>query len=177
MTYVREKISSSYEDLKEALGITNKMEAPRLIKVVVNVGTGSIKDNRKKELVVDRLARITGQQPSIRGARKSIAGFKIREGDPVGVTVTLRGEKMYAFIDRLINIAIPRMRDFQGIKSSSIDEIGNLTFGVPEHTVFPETADEDLRDVFGLSVTAVTSAKNKQDALLFLKKIGFPLAD
>ena len=123
---------------------------------------------------MDRLAKITGQKPAKRGAKKSIASFKSREGDIVGVQVTLRGEKMWSFLDRLFNIALPRTKDFRGISESAIDEMGNYTLSIREHTVFPETADEDLKDVFGFATTIVTNIADKNKAFEFFKSLGFP---
>ena len=151
------------------------MALPRLQRVVVNAGVGSAKDRKKRELVLDRITRIAGQKATFRPARKSIASFKLRQGEPIGVAVTLRGERMRAFLDKLIHIAIPRMRDFKGINVKSIDEMGNLSIGIPEHTIFPETSDEDLKDVFGLTVTIVTSAKDRTSAEALLRHIGIPL--
>jgi large subunit ribosomal protein L5 len=174
MIPVREKIKKSQEELKKKLGVSNAMALPRLQKIVVATGVGSQKDKKKLELIADRIAKITGQKASKRGAKKSVAGFKTREGDVVGMTVTLRGERMYGFLDKLINVAIPRMRDFRGIDPKVVDEMGNMTLGIKEHTIFPETADEDLRDVFGLAVTLTTTAKDKKAALEFFKAIGIP---
>ena len=152
------------------------MAAPKLMKVIVSSGTGSAmkKDNKRNDLVADRMAKITGQKPSPRGAKQSIATFKIRQGDPVGITVTLRGPRMYAFLEKFFNIAIPRTKDFRGYNASSVDDIGNLTLGIKEHTIFPETADEDIKDVFGLAVTIVTSAKTKAEGTAFFELIGVP---
>ena len=152
------------------------MAAPRLMKVVVASGTGSAmkKDNKRNDLVSDRMAKITGQKPSPRGAKQSIATFKIRQGDPVGITVTLRGPRMYAFLEKFFNIAIPRTKDFRGYNNKSVDDIGNLTLGIKEHTIFPETADEDIKDVFGLAVTIVSSAKTKAEGTAFFELIGVP---
>jgi large subunit ribosomal protein L5 len=126
-------------------------------------------------LIQDRIARITGQKAAPRGAKKSVASFKVREGDVVGYQITLRGERMRDFLDKLIHIAFPRTRDFRGISPTSIDEIGNITIGIKEHTIFPETSDEDQRDVFGLSVTIVTTAKSRAEAEAYLRHIGLPL--
>jgi large subunit ribosomal protein L5 len=154
----------------------NKLAAPRLQKIVVSVGTGSRmkKDRETNTLVADRLARITGQKASVRSAKQSVASFKIREGDPVGVTVTLRGSRMQHFLDKLINIAIPRTKDFRGIDKKAVDNIGNMTIGIKEHTIFPETSDEDLRDVFGLAITLVSTAKNREEAVAFFEHLGIP---
>lgn len=170
----REKQEKGSAELKKELGISNIMAVPRLTKVVVSVGTGSMKDKKRGELVADRLSKITGQKASPRSARKAIAGFKSREGDVIGYTVTLRGARMFGFLDKLLNVAIPRTRDFRGLETRIIDDMGNLTMGIKENTIFPETAEEDLRDVFGLAITIGTTAKNKKDALAFFKTIGIP---
>jgi large subunit ribosomal protein L5 len=168
------KIDAADKELKAELGIKNKLALPHITKVVINVGTGKAKDKKRNEMVADRLAKITGQKPSARGAKQSIASFKVRQGDVVGYAVTLRGARMWSFLDKLLNIAMPRMRDFKGYDSKAIDSLGNLSIGIKENTIFPETADEDLRDVFGMTVTMVTTAKDKKAALAFFKAIGFP---
>src|SRR4029079_5884982 len=132
-------------------------------------------DKKQIEVIEDRLAKITGQKAAARGARMSIASFKVREGDTVGLQVTLRGARMYDFIDKLIHIALPRTRDFRGLSAKSIDDMGNLTIGIRENTIFPETSDEDLKDVFGLAITIVTTAKSKPEAEAFLRHLGLPL--
>jgi len=174
MKLMKEKVKESFKELKSKLGLKNIMQAPKIEKVVISSGVGSIKDKNKIEVVVDRLAKITGQKPIKRGAKKAIATFKSREGDVVGVQITLRGEKMWSFLDRLFNVALPRTKDFRGISPSAIDDMGNYTLSVKEHTVFPETADEDLKDVFGFSATIVTNLKNKADTSEFFKALGFP---
>lgn len=171
---MKEKVKNSYKSLKDIMHLKNIMQSPKIVKVVVNSGVGSLSDKKKIDIVTDRLAKITGQKPIKRGAKKSIATFKSREGDIVGVQITLRGEKMWSFLDRLFNIALPRTKDFRGISLSAVDEMGNYTLSIKEHTVFPETADEDLKDVFGFAVTIVTNLKNKADTLEFFKSIGFP---
>ncbi len=170
----KDKVKGALKNLREKMGYKNPMQAPRLLKAVVNVGTGSIADAKKKELIGNRLIRITGQKPASRGAKKSIASFKIRQGDSVGFQVTLRGQRMYDFLDRLIHIALPRTKDFRGISRTALDEMGNYTFGIKEHTIFPETSDEELKDVFGLAVTIVSTAKNKEEAREFFTHLGFP---
>ena len=175
MQTIKEKVKNSFSNLKNKIDITNIMESPRLVKVVLSSGTGKIVDKRKKELITDRMTKISGQKSALRGAKKSIATFKLRQGDVIGTMVTLRGDRMYAFLDKLINIALPRMRDFKGISCGAIDSMGNLTFGIQEHTIFPETEDEDLKDVFCLSVTIVTTAKNKKTEEAFFREIGIPL--
>lgn len=171
---VAEKYKKALPELAKSLGKKNKLAAPRLVKVVINVGTGRQRDKNRQQLVADRLGRITGQKPSARQAKKSVATFKLRQGEVIGHSVTLRGQRMYDFLDKLINIATPRTRDFRGFNDKAIDEIGNVTIGIKEHIIFPETADEELRDVFGLSVTVVTTAKSREEAKALLDTIGFP---
>lgn len=173
---VKEKYEKSVPALKQRLNEKNLLALPRLTKVVVSAGTGSIKDKKKLEVVADRLMKITGQKSSPRGAKKSIASFKSRQGDTIGYMVTLRGKRMYDFLDRLINIAIPRQKDFRGIKNTIIDDVGNATIGIKEHTIFPETSDEELKDVFGFAVTIGTTAKTKEGARALLEVIGIPFA-
>ena len=167
--------TKTFDALKSEFGYKNVMQAPRLMKIIISSGVGSLKDKKKLELIVDRLAKITGQAPAVRGAKKSIANFKLRVGDIAGYTVTLRGERMRAFFDKLVHIVFPRVKDFRGIKPSAIDEMGNISIGLKEHTVFPETSDEESKDIFGLAVTIVTSAKNKKEAGAFLRHLGVPL--
>jgi len=174
MLTLKKKIEKVAPELKKELGVKNTLAVPRLVKVVISSGTGKAKDKKRNELVENRLAKITGQKPSARGAKQSIASFKVRQGDIVGFATTLRGERMYNFLDLLLNIAIPRIRDFKGYDEKIVDEVGNLTFAVREHIVFPQTADEELKDVFGLAVTIVTTAKTRAEALTFFKTIGFP---
>lgn len=170
----KEKVQNSFEALSEKFGYTNRLRAPRIVKVVVSSGVGSAKDKNRIQIVEDRLAKITGQKPAARAAKASIAQFKMREGDIVGYQVTLRGARMYDFIDKLIHIALPRTRDFRGLPSTAIDDMGNLTIGIKEHTIFPEAADEDLKDVFGLAITIVTTAKSKEEAEAFFRHLGVP---
>ncbi|MEK7501698.1 MAG: 50S ribosomal protein L5 [Patescibacteria group bacterium] len=165
----------TFKALKEKLGLKNAMQAPRLTKVVVSNGFGSTKDKKKIELIADRLARITGQKPALRATKKAIATFKTRVGDPVGYQITLRGKRMYEFLDRLINIALPRTKDFRGLARTAVDNMGNLTMGVKEHTIFAETSDEDLKDVFGMAITVVTTSRDKNTTLAFLEYLGFPM--
>jgi len=176
MESVKQKEKKSYEVLKSKYGYKNVMAAPKLLKVIVSVGTGSMmkRDNKKNEFVIDRLSKITGQKPATRGAKKSISSFKIRLGDQVGVMVTLRGSRMYGFLDKLLNVAIPRTKDFRGLDKKIVDNIGNLTMSVKEHTIFPETGDEELKDVFGMGITIVTTAKTKEEATDFFEMIGIP---
>lgn len=172
----KEKESEVFAKMKSDFHYKNTMAAPKLQKIVINIGTGTLmkKDKNKNEAIALRLAKITGQQPSKVGAKKSIASFKIRQGDPIGILVTLRGKRMYAFLDKLINVALPRTKDFRGINRTAVDSIGNLTIGIKEHTIFPETADEDIRDVFGMSITLVSSAKGKKEGTAFFTLLGIP---
>mgnify|MGYP000684064667 CR=1 FL=1 len=174
MTLIKEKQNKIFDILKSSQGYKNIMQTPKIDKVIVSAGVGSIKDKYKIKVIQDRLSKITGQKEAARVAKKSIATFKTRQGDILGYQVTLRGSRMYDFLDRLIHIAIPRMRDFRGLSTESIDEMGNFTIGIKEHTVFPETSDEDLKDVFGFSITIVTTAKTKEEAEEYLKNLGFP---
>lgn len=175
MSITKQKQQEGYLALAETFGYTSPMQGPRISKVVVSSGVGKKRDKKQLEVVADRLAKITGQKPSERPARISIASFKVREGDTVGYQVTLRGARMYDFVDKLIHIALPRTRDFRGLSAKAIDEMGNLTIGIKEHTIFPETSDEDLKDVFGLAITIVTTAKSKQEAEAFFRHLGMPL--
>lgn len=174
MKTIKQKQEGSFENLGKVLGFTNKYEAPVVTKVIVSVGFGSTKDKKKIELIANRLAKITGQKPAVRHAKMSIASFKLRAGEPVGYQVTLRGDRMNNFLDRLIHIALPRTKDFRGISRKSIDAMGNYTLGVKEHTIFPETADEDLKDVFGMAITIVTTSKDKKATETLMEYLGFP---
>ena len=177
MKTMKETLQELYTALKGEFGYTNVMQAPRITKVVVSTGTGKISDKQKIALIQNRLARITGQKVASRSAKKSIASFKLREGDVVGYQATLRGARMYDFLEKLIHLALPQTRDFRGIKPTAIDEMGNITLGVKEHTIFPETADEDIKDVFGFAITIVTTAKTKKEAVALLRHIRFPVAE
>jgi len=151
---VKEKEKAGFEKMKSVFHYKNVMAMPKLQKIVLNVGTGTAvkKDKNKNETISGRLAKITGQKGALRGAKQS----------------------MYAFLEKLINIALPRTKDFRGISPSSVDNIGNLTIGIKEHTIFPETADEDIRDIFGLAVTMVCTAKNKKEGKAFFELLGVP---
>ena len=175
MSLTKQKQQTVYLALAETFGYTSPMQAPRIQKVVVSSGVGKKRDKKQLEIVLDRLAKITGQKPSPRPARISIASFKVREGDTVGLQITMRGARMYDFVDKLIHIALPRTRDFRGLSSKAIDDMGNLTIGIKEHTIFPETSDEDLKDVFGFAVTIVTTAHTKAEAEAFFRHLGMPL--
>lgn len=175
MTITKEREQSAYSALSGTFGYTSTMQGPRIMKVVVSSGVGKKRDKKQIEVIQDRLAKITGQKSAPRAAKTSIASFKVREGDTVGLQVTLRGARMYDFIDKLIHIALPRTRDFRGLKATAIDDMGNITIGIKENTIFPETSDEDLKDVFGIAITIVTTAKSKPEAEAFLRHLGLPL--
>jgi len=148
----------------------------KIEKVVVNIGLSEIaRDKKVKEQILTDLAIITGQKPVLTKAKKSIAGFKIRQGMEIGAKITLRGQKMQDFINRLVRIALPRTRDFHGIEQKSFDSRGNLTIGIKEHIIFPEISPEDVKQVFGFEITIVTSAKTDKQAIKFLKLLGFPI--
>lgn len=174
MKTLQEKQKGAFEVLKGKLGYKNPMQVPRILKVVIGVGTGSFKDKKKLEVVADRLMKITGQKAAPRGAKKSIATYKTRIGDVVGTQVTLRGKRMTGFLEKLINIALPRTKDFRGISQTAVDEMGNITIGIREHTIFPETSDEDLKDVFGLGITIATTAGNAAEGQAYFEYIGIP---
>lgn len=167
----------SYEALKEAAGYTNVMQAPKVTKVIVSTGVGSIKDKKKIQLIEERLGRITGQKAAPRSTTKSIANFKTRVGDLAGYQITMRGARAENFLQKLIHVVLPRVKDFRGIKPTAIDEMGNISIGLKEHTVFPETSDEDAKDVFGLAITITTTAKNKKDAEAYLRYVGIPFRE
>jgi len=175
MTILTEKFKDTFATLKGQFGYVNVMQAPRIDRVVVSTGVGKITDKNRRKMIEDRLARITGQKAAPRAAKKSIATFKLREGEVIGYQVTLRGARMRDFLGKLIHVAIPRTHDFRGLSVKSIDEMGNYTIGIREHTIFPETSDEDIKDVFGLSITIVTTAKTKTEAEALLRHIGLPL--
>ena len=156
-------------------GYTNINQVPKLEKIIVSRGLGDVKDNSQSfNKAVDELAQITGQKPVTTTAKKSIANFKIREGMKIGAKVTLRGEHMYEFLDKLISIALPRLRDFQGVSKKSFDGRGNYSMGLTEQLVFPEISYEKIEKIRGLDIVIVTSAKSDEDAKLVLTKLGMP---
>ena len=176
--YQKEVIPS----MQEKFGYKNNMAVPKIEKVIVNTGfgrlvSGKTSDEQKKivDFISDDLALITGQKPTLTQAKKSISGFKIQKGSFVGAMVTLRGKRMYDFVSRLINIALPRTRDFRGLSVKSVDNSGNLTIGVKEHIVFPELGSEDIRRIFGLEVTIVSNARSREEAMELFKLLGFPI--
>jgi large subunit ribosomal protein L5 len=175
MSITKQRQQEAFKTLAEQFGYTSPMQAPRIQKIVVSSGVGKKRDKKVIEFISNRLAKITGQKPASRSAKISIASFKVRQGDTVGLQVTLRGARMYDFIDKLIHVALPRTRDFRGLSPKAIDAMGNMTIGIKEHSIFPETSDEDVKDVFGFAVTIVTGAKSKKEAEAFLRLIGMPL--
>jgi large subunit ribosomal protein L5 len=167
------------QDIRPSLigrfGYSSTMQTPRLEKITLNMGVGMAKQDAKAlRAAQDQLATIAGQRPSVRRARKSIAAFKLREGMPVGVAVTLRGDRSYEFLDRLISVAIPRIRDFRGLSPRSFDGHGNYTFGVTEQLIFPEIDYDRIDSVRGMDITIVTTARTNEEGRAFLGAFGFP---
>ena len=161
--------------LQQELGLTNVMQVPRLDKIVVNMGVGeALKDGRMLDAAVEDLTIIAGQKPVVTKARKSIAGFKLREGNAIGVRVTLRGDRMWEFFDRLISLAIPRIRDFRGLNPRSFDGHGNYTFGVTEQLIFPEIDYDKVDAPRGMDITIVTTARTDAEGKALLDAFGFP---
>jgi large subunit ribosomal protein L5 len=161
--------------LVERFGYSSVMQAPRIEKITLNMGVGEAKqDSRMLEAATEQLATIAGQKPNIRRARKSIAAFKLRDGMPVGLSVTLRDERAYEFLDRLLSVAIPRIRDFRGLRRTSFDGRGNYTIGVREQIIFPEIDYDAIDQVRGLDVTITTSAQTDEEALALLDAFGMP---
>jgi large subunit ribosomal protein L5 len=163
--------------LIERFGYSTPVQAPRITKITVNMGVGDAKqDSRVLEAATDQLATITGQRPSVRRARKSIAQFKVREGMPVGVAVTLRGERSYEFLDRLMSVAIPRIRDFRGLSPRAFDGRGNYSLGVREQIIFPEVDYDEIDQVRGLDITITTTASTDEESFALLDALGMPFA-
>ena len=176
------RLKQRYQDeilpaLIQRFGYSTPMQAPRIVKVTVNMGVGDAKqDSRVLEAATDQLATITGQRPNVRRARKSIAQFKVRDGMPVGVAVTLRGERSYEFLDRLMSIAIPRIRDFRGLNPRSFDGRGNYSLGVREQIIFPEIDYDEIDQVRGMDITITTSAQSDEESFALLEALGMPFA-
>lgn len=180
-TKKKPNVRARYDDtvvseLMKKFNYSNVMQVPRMEKIVVNIGVGeAINDAKLLEAAVKDLGIITGQQPRITRSKKAIAGFKLREGMPIGCRVTLRRDIMWEFFDRLVNVAIPRIRDFRGLSSKSFDGRGNYTFGVKEHIIFPEIDYDKIVKVLGMDVTIVTSAKTDEEARELIMLLGMPL--
>ena len=171
-TYQKEIISK----LMSKLSLKNKHDVPKINKIILNMGLGEdASDGKKLKSCVDDMALIAGQKPIITKFKKSISNFKTRKGSNAGVKVTLRSQKMYEFIDRLINVALPRIKDFRGLSSNGIDNSYNYSFGIKEHIVFPEVNFDKVDKIRGLDITIVTSSKNKEGTLELLKEFNFPL--
>jgi|TARA_B100001964_G_scaffold91884_2_gene103177 large subunit ribosomal protein L5 len=161
--------------LQEELGLSNPMAVPKLLKIVVNVGVGrATQDIKELDRAVDELTAITGQKPSIRRARKSVASFRLREGMPIGAKVTLRGERMFEFLDRLISIVLPRVRDFRGVSRDAFDGRGNYTMGLKDQLIFPEVDYTQVDRVRGMNVTICTTAESDEPARALLQGLGIP---
>lgn len=179
MARLKEQFEKEFvAQLKEELGLKNSMEVPRVSKICVNMGVGEAKTDAK--LLDDAVAEmtiITGQKPKITRARKSIANFKLREGMAVGCTVTLRGARMYEFLDRMISVALPRIRDFRGLKPKSLDGRGNMSLGIKEQLIFPEIDYDSITTTRGLDITITTSARNDDEGRALLKKLGMPFRE
>ena len=170
-----EEIKSS---LKEKLGLNNVMEVPKIKKITLNMGVGEAAQDKKTiEKAVADLERLSGQKAIVTRARKSVASFKIREGMPIGVKVTLRRERMYEFLDRLISVALPRVRDFRGLNRKSFDGNGNYSLGVKEQIIFPEIDFDKVDKIRGLDISITTTAKNDEEGLALLKEFNFPIKD
>lgn len=180
------RLKALYKDevsqrLVKKFGYTNPMEIPRIEKIVLNMGLGRLTDGGKEikvlENAVGEISVIAGQKPVITRAKKSIAGFKLREGAPIGCMVTLRGDRMYEFLDRLVNIALPRVRDFRGVSSNAFDGRGNYTLGLREHTIFPEIDYSKIEKIKGMNITIVTTAKKDEEARELLRGFGMPFRE
>jgi len=176
MSKLREQFKNVVlKSLKEELGVRNVHQIPKIEKITVNVGVGKgLKDARFLETVEETLRRITGQKPIMTKARISIAGFKIREGLVVGMKVTLRGKRMWDFMDKMVHVSFPRVRDFRGISTSTVDESGNLSVGFREHIAFPEIKSDEIEMIHGLQVTVTTSARTKEEGLALFRALGIP---
>ncbi len=173
-TYKKEMVPA----LMKELNISNIMEVPKIEKIVLNMGIGTYirSGNKDYSILLEHLALISGQAPVVKNARKAISNFKLRAGMPVGLTVTLRGENMYAFLEKLVHIVLPRVRDFRGISPKSFDGEGNYNFGIKEHTIFPEVPQDDVVKNHGIQITVKTTAKNKDAGKALLDQMGFPFA-
>ncbi|MBW4486606.1 MAG: 50S ribosomal protein L5 [Trichocoleus desertorum ATA4-8-CV12] len=177
------KLKTTYQEqivpkLMDQFGYTNIHQVPKLVKVTINRGLGEASQNAKAlEASVNEVAVITGQKPVVTRAKKAIAGFKIREGMPVGVMVTLRGDRMYSFLERLINLSLPRIRDFRGISPKSFDGRGNYTLGVREQLIFPEISYDSIDQIRGMDISIITTANNDEEGRALLKEMGMPFRE
>ncbi|HFU74168.1 MAG TPA: 50S ribosomal protein L5 [Helicobacteraceae bacterium] len=177
MARLKDKYLALKPELQQTLEIKNVMQVPALEKVVISVGAGfAMKDNKLIQNIEDTITKIAGQKATTVIAKKSVAGFKVREGMPVGVRVTLRGDKMYEFMDRLVSIALPRVKDFRGIPRNGFDGRGNYNFGLQEQLIFPEISYDSIMQIHGMNITVVTSSTSDKDAVALLEALGMPFA-
>jgi large subunit ribosomal protein L5 len=177
MARLKDKYLGLKADLQSELGLKNPMEVPAIEKIIISVGAGfAMKDNKLMKNIEDTITTIAGQKATTVIAKKSVAGFKVREGMPVGVKVTLRGEKMYNFLDRLISIALPRVKDFRGVARNGFDGRGNYNFGLQEQLIFPEVSYDDIMQIHGMNITIVTTTNSDKEAFLLLEKMGMPFS-
>jgi len=175
MARMKEKYLSLKPEIQKDLEIANVMQVPELEKIVISVGAGfAMKDNKLIQNIEDTITKIAGQKASTVIAKKSVAGFKVREGMPVGIRVTLRGENMYNFFDRLVSIALPRVKDFRGVPRNGFDGRGNYNFGLQEQLIFPEISYDSIMQIHGMNITVVTSAGNDKAGFTLLEKLGMP---
>ncbi len=177
MSRLREKYQNIVPALREELGIENVMQTPRLEKIIISVGAGEEgRDSKLIQNMADTISLIAGQKAVITLAKKSVAGFKAREGAPSGIKVTLRGENMYNFLDKLISIALPRVKDFRGVPRKGFDGRGNYSFGLDEQLMFPEVVYDNIMKTHGMNITMVTSSEDDKEAFVLLEKLGMPFA-
>jgi large subunit ribosomal protein L5 len=175
MARLKEKYLGLKSELQAELGIKNPMQTPKVEKIVISVGAGfAMKDNKLIKNIEDTITKIAGQKASTVIAKKSVAGFKVREGMPVGIRVTLRGENMYNFLDRLVSIALPRVKDFRGVPRNGFDGRGNYNFGLQEQLIFPEISYDSIMQIHGMNITVVTSADSDKAGFALLEKMGMP---
>ncbi|MCK9474117.1 50S ribosomal protein L5 [Sulfurimonas sp.] len=177
MARLKEKYLGLKSELQADLGIKNPMQTPALDKIVISVGAGfAMKDNKLIQNIEDTITQIAGQKASTVIAKKSVAGFKVREGMPVGIRVTLRGKKMYNFFDRLVSIALPRVKDFRGVPRNGFDGRGNYNFGLQEQLIFPEISYDSVMQIHGMNITVVTTAESDKAGFALLEKMGMPFS-
>lgn len=177
MARMKEQYVAMKPELQSALEIKNPMQVPAVEKIVISVGTGfAMKDNKLIQNIQETISQIAGQHAVVVDARKSVAGFKVREGMPVGVKVTLRGENMYTFLDKLLSIALPRVKDFRGVPRNGFDGRGNYNFGITEQLIFPEVNYDSIMQIHGMNITIVTTTNSDKEAFTLLEKLGMPFA-
>jgi len=175
MARFKEKYLGLKSELQADLGISNPMQTPKIEKITISVGAGfAMKDNKLIKNIEDTITTIAGQKASTVIAKKSVAGFKVREGMPVGIRVTLRGENMYNFLDRLVTIALPRVKDFRGVPRNGFDGRGNYNFGLQEQLIFPEVSYDSIMQIHGMNITVVTTADSDKAGMVLLEKLGMP---